>query len=305
MKHLILALNLILCLLIASNCWAAGCDSSATYLNHFNCTDGNSDAVEEDCPGDGTITTTWVATAQCDSGITKFDNTLLLDGNSDYVHFPSTDVHFGGGNYTIDGWMYFNVGAGAAEIPVGIHDTTAGGREWQIVIEPGTPSIQWVISEDGSATDIPVNAAIPDFSTETWFHFAVVRQSSTDSRVFIDGTQVGSTYATDYTLHTSSTVVSVGCDFGTGTARQFIDGNLEEIRLSKGLARWTGNFTPPTSEYTIPGKRIIITKRGNKSYKDSYRYSYFQKRKIGGGYDRVIKNFCGRTTYDSVNKKKG
>jgi hypothetical protein len=35
------------------------------------------------------------------------------------------------------------------------------------------------------------------------------------------------------------------------------NGWLDEFRISKGIARWTGNFAPPTSAYSAGGLAFI------------------------------------------------
>jgi hypothetical protein len=85
-------------------------------------------------------------------------------------------------------------------------------------------------------------------AVETWYHVAVTR-SGTNTKMFLNGVQEGPTY-------TDSTNYSVG-----NSARPFFgalgtDGSLQwygyfdEIRISKGIARWTANFTPPTAPYS-------------------------------------------------------
>ena len=47
---------------------------------------------------------------------------------------------------------------------------------------------------------------------------------------------------------------------GAHSDQGYTDGWLDEVRVSKGIARWTANFTPPTSEYTkaTPMQAVII-----------------------------------------------
>ena len=53
---------------------------------------------------------------------------------------------------------------------------------------------------------------------------------------------------------------------GAFNASGFLDGWIDEFRFSKGIARWTGNFTPPTSEYVfgfLPGAATLVSPSGN------------------------------------------
>jgi len=63
--------------------------------------------------------------------------------------------------------------------------------------------------------------------------------------MFIDGVQQGATYSNSLDMsYTSSMVVAVG-DGG-----RYLDGWLEEFRISIGVARHTAGFTPPTAAYS-------------------------------------------------------
>jgi hypothetical protein len=78
---------------------------------------------------------------------------------------------------------------------------------------------------------------------DTWYHVAVTRQSST-VKLFLDGQQLGSD-VTNTTNHNGLTWY-VGrdndIDFG-------FYGYIDELRVTKGVARYTSNFTPPTKSF--------------------------------------------------------
>jgi len=64
--------------------------------------------------------------------------------------------------------------------------------------------------------------------------------------MFIDGTQIGTTQTDTSTIGNFTGVFSVG----SGYAGIVHNGWMDEFRLSKGIARWTANFNPPTEAYT-------------------------------------------------------
>lgn len=87
-------------------------------------------------------------------------------------------------------------------------------------------------------------------SANTWYHLAAVRDGS-NVHLFIDGvaqvltadTPIGSNDVGDI-----SAVLAVGADSTDGT--ESVNGWMDEVRVSKGIARWTSNFTPPTLAYS-------------------------------------------------------
>jgi hypothetical protein len=83
------------------------------------------------------------------------------------------------------------------------------------------------------------------WTTGRYYHIAVVR-SSGSLTLFVDGVSLG-------TRSTSGQYVGKGTlrigELLGGATSSKLNGNLDEIRLSKGVARWTANFTPATSPY--------------------------------------------------------
>jgi hypothetical protein len=79
----------------------------------------------------------------------------------------------------------------------------------------------------------------------TMYHIAACR-SGTDLRLFVDGVQLGSTVtdSTDFTGSTQGCIVG-----GLTTTVQTVNANIGAVRITKGVARYTENFTPPTEFY--------------------------------------------------------
>jgi hypothetical protein len=74
-------------------------------------------------------------------------------------------------------------------------------------------------------------------TANTWQHIAVVKYNG-NTKIYVDGTQSGSTYA-DSNSYTATAMDAIGYHPFTG----FID----DFRITLGVARYTNNFTAPTS----------------------------------------------------------
>jgi len=200
-------------------------------------------------------TVTAYGNAQIDTAQSKFGGASgLFDGSDDYVSTPdSADWYFGTGDFTIDFWVRFNA------LP-------AQGSWWGLVSQVFSTSSRWyyiVSNEAGTyyyylrANEFTVNMvrASPGLQTGQWYHLAVVR-SGNNFYMFQDGVQCGTTYTSSYSMPDVSANLNIGSYLGY--AGTFVNGWFDEFRISKGVARWTSNFTPPTSPYPRDANTVLL-----------------------------------------------
>lgn len=76
----------------------------------------------------------------------------------------------------------------------------------------------------------------------TWVHFALSRVNQV-MKLFLGGTQIGSTISDNTPYFGVSSKVIVGRDHLAGTA---FAGQMASVRFTRGWARYTSNFTPPS-----------------------------------------------------------
>ncbi len=195
-----------------------GTDSSLTF------TDSSSSAHTVNSSGE----------AQVDTAQFKFGTaSALFDGVFDTLNAPShADYAFGTGDFTIDFWVRFNSTTGQQNI----FEFGSAVPASAIYKPPGAVPLRYYNGADRITT-----TTVP--STGVWIHVALAR-SGTDTKLFIDGTQEGATY-TDSTNYGQADI-NIGSTAGGPVT---LNGWLDEIRVSKGIARWTSNFTPPTAPY--------------------------------------------------------
>ena len=67
-------------------------------------------------------------------------------------------------------------------------------------------------------------------------------------RAFIDGTQIGSTQARNVTIFNSNQSLLIGAIISATPANDF-NGHIKEIRITKGVARYTSSFSVPTAPF--------------------------------------------------------
>ena len=156
---------------------------------------------------------------------------LALDGVGDYVTHPTTpDFTFGTGNWTVELWAYRTV---TGVIHTLFDYRPASGAYFQINL--GSTGV----------TRFAVNGATqisgPNLVLSTWTHIAVSKSSNV-TRMFVNGTVVGTTYA-DTNNYGQAAVYIGATSTGTGNFSGYID----DVRMSKGVARYTTTFTAPTT----------------------------------------------------------
>jgi hypothetical protein len=194
----------------------------------------------------GGKTLTAVGDAQLNTAIKKYGlSSLRLDGTGDYVTIPSTaDFGFGTGDFTIEGWFYRSVG-GVQVTLFDFRTTATQNAPWMFITSGGT----LVYYVNGSNR---ISGA-GGITSGNWHHVAVSRQG-TDTKLFVNGNQIGSTW-TDTTNYINSPL-TIGARF-TG-ALEFFNGYVDDIRISKGVARYTSNFTAPTAALTNDQYSVLL-----------------------------------------------
>jgi hypothetical protein len=85
-------------------------------------------------------------------------------------------------------------------------------------------------------------------STGTWYHVAVVKNGSRID-IYLDGTSYANSSSMTMTNNPANHLC-IGCSSHDNNANGFFAGYIDEVRFSKGIARWTSNFTPPSEAYS-------------------------------------------------------
>lgn len=178
---------------------------------------------------------------------------IAFDGTGDYLYAQrglfSPLLKFGTENFTMEGWFYFNsVASRGSIINTGWSETnyaTQGGFTLDIA---GTASGTLAFALGTMNAGAFWMAGLGTFTTGVWYHIALVR-NGTNISIYQDGISIGSN-----TLTNSSVLVAnlgtlyVGA-YGGGSLA--FNGFCDDFRITKGIARYTTNFTPPTQAFPL------------------------------------------------------
>lgn len=180
-----------------------------------------------------------VGNAQISTSVVKYGTgSIYFDGAGDYLITPSVNSNsFGTGDFTIECWArVISFGSYRTLVCVGDYGTSSG----VIMYISGTGQLR--VYADGFGEVISSST----ISINTWYHFAATRSNGT-VRVFIDGTLTGSG---TITANITGTQTLVGKGIYTGVLDpEGMYGYIDDLRITKGYARYTANFTPPTAAF--------------------------------------------------------
>jgi len=227
-------------------------DGYTKCLLHFDGADASTTFTDE-------AGHTWTANgnAQIDTAQSKFGGASgLFDGTGDYISAPdSYDWRLDDGDdasgWTIDFWVRFATTPGT-ENQVFVAQYADGNNHWRLRYLNGT--LSFYLRAGGSITVTISNNWTP--SADTWYHVAVVKDGANGYMMFVDGTQIGSTQTDVSTMPDMSGGLVIGVR-GGDTDWAF-NGWLDELRISKGVARWTSNFTPMDGPYGAQHFQAVV-----------------------------------------------
>lgn len=169
------------------------------------------------------------------------ESSVYFDGSGDYVSV--TDGRwktFGSDDFTIEGWFRADALGGTRYI---LGDGASNGQTSTSSISICTyGSNLTVYGWIGSLLEITGSTTL---SAETWYHFALTRSGS-NWTLWLNGSS-DATYTSSASVNDSSTAFAIG---RTGEYDGlYFAGYIQDVRVTKGLARYTSTFTPPTSTF--------------------------------------------------------
>ena len=179
-----------------------------------------------------------VGNAQVSTAVVKFGTgSMKFDGTGDWLTFNDTpNVQLGTGNFTIEGWVYlsalgsvrgfFSKGTSTTGISLGVNALN------QLVFNYTASSL--------TATTVLV--------ISTWYHVAVVRNGTATGnvKIYLNGTADATSGGAINDNFNQTSIGYIGAD---RTGASPMNGYIDDLRISKGIARYTAAFTPPTAAF--------------------------------------------------------
>jgi len=202
-----------------------GANGSTTF------TDSSPNALAVTATGNAQISTTQ----------SKYNGTsAYFNGTNSYLSMANNSAFdFGSGDFTVECWVYFNSLGGSDYAPIfGNAYLFYVGSAGQMLLFNGSSNV--ATGSSGAVT------------TGAWYHLAWVRSSST-VKMFVNGVQNGSNA-------TVSSSIASGSSNSIGFwPTVYLNGYIDELKITKGVARYTSAFTSPP----IPSTCTDLTRSKN------------------------------------------
>jgi len=162
-----------------------------------------------------------------------------FNGSTDYLSLTNTAaLTMGTGDFTVEAWVYLpSVAVYSGIVSLGRYLYNGG-----ILRVTDSAKLQWYFN-DASL----IITSTDSVSANTWTHVAVVRSSGT-TKLYINGVNSGS--SADSSNYNSTYATVIGAD-NQNSPSNLLAGYISNVRVAKGIAVYTSNFTPSTSPLGI------------------------------------------------------
>jgi len=164
-----------------------------------------------------------------------------FNGSSNYLEYADNAAwQLGTGDFTIEFWINASA-SGTYTMVVGTQQSGVDNGFWRVGNRFN--SLNQIYFARGTGTGFNEVQASVNVNDGSWHHVAVVRSSGTVT-IYADGISSASSSITG----TCSTNQALRVGYNQRDSA-YISGNVDDLRITKGVARYTANFTPPTAAF--------------------------------------------------------
>ncbi len=210
---------------------------AVTFLLHGDGTDGSTVVTDSSAAPKSVVA---VGNARISTAQSKFGGaSMYFDGAGDYLSVaPSAQWNFGQSDFTVEAWVNNAVRPTSGGWQQIVGNVQAGYGGWRVLLgTAGELHLSW-FNPTGVAVGVSTPANV--LPVGQWAHVAVSTGGRT-TRIFVNGISVavfgnGGVFASNSPLYVGT----------TDTGAWFWNGYIDDLRITKGIARYTANFTPPT-----------------------------------------------------------
>jgi hypothetical protein len=158
-------------------------------------------------------------------------SSMVFDGSTDFLNIPGSPLFdFRTSNFTLEFWMYQSSSTGTQVILDAWNNAPT-----RFLVRTNGASLQFFATPGNTSYTLP--------AINTWYHVACVRNGSTFT-LYVDGVSRG-------TFSSAATITASTALWTISRGAETFNGYLSDIRITKGYARYTANFTPPNGSFQL------------------------------------------------------
>jgi hypothetical protein len=212
--------------------------SNVSLLLHGDGTNGST-TITDSSPTPKTVSA--FGNAQISTAQSKFGgSSIAFDGTGDYVEAPSlADFAMHAGNFTLEAWVRPTSTSSDTAI-ISLRQNAIGGSPLSGCVL-GIIATKLAFSNGTSWRSGGTSLAL-----NTWSHVACTRNSGT-MNIWLNGVADRAAFTENGNFGDVARPASIGRF--TGFDGQYYNGYIDDLRITKGVARYTANFTPPTAAF--------------------------------------------------------
>lgn len=175
-----------------------------------------------------------------------------FDGTGDFLSIANNAALQFDANFTIEMWLYPTVLSGVKGL---FGQRSVESNYSPVLLEFNGASLIYQVSTTGSSWT--VNLSSNPLTVNVWTHIALVRDSSSVT-LYVNGVSAGSGTASG-ALMSPVAPTYIGANSGTPSGAGYFTGYISNVRIVKGTAVYTSNFTTPTSPLTAISGTSLLT----------------------------------------------
>jgi len=177
-----------------------------------------------------------------------YGGSALFNSSSDYLRLASAPFDYGSGDFTIEFWCYLNGNFNTARHIISAWED--GGNQ-TFYLGTGGSNGYWGsfgVKIGGTQYEVNGDANKGRISQNGWHHIAGVRDG-TNIKLFVDGNLIGTTACGSGSMISLPTYVYIGKHYSASGYEW--EGLLSDVRIYKGVAKYTSNFIPASTSPDI------------------------------------------------------
>jgi hypothetical protein len=177
------------------------------------------------------------------------DGVLAFDGSGDTLTAPTNDIfEVNADDFTLEAWVYvLSYPGNYASVADYARDSVVNTQDYCWVFGLRNDGSVYFDSSNNTTAFLQILSGTTQIPQLTWSHIAVTREGDT-FRTFANGQVVATSVKSGAIFTPSSSILKVG---RLGASLNPFDGYISNLRITKGVARYTSNFTPPTAPFPI------------------------------------------------------